>query len=378
MRTRDRKDALFCGLSIGIGLYGYTPIRVVVPALVLGMVIAFFDPARRSLRRQVVTDSVLIGLTAGVVFIPLGRYALEHPDMFWYRAANRVTGDEQTTGAVGIVFENLSVFARNNLNAALGFNWRGDSTFVNAVTFAPILDWVTGTLLIAGMSIVLVQIVRRRDLRALFVLMALPILLLSSTLAIAFPNENPSVNREGPAAPLIFAIIALPLAHMLRRLRAVTGTRIASALIALLIAVFVGTAASRSFDEYFTTFDIQTRQSVANTMEIAEAIQGAKSLGVDQEDAYVIDRAYWLDIRNIGIALGDIDWGFTHNILVDDPLPAPLPDRPMLLVVNSNDDVRLPEIRRTYHGAIFSEYPTEVIPKRFTLVWIPPSTSLNA
>jgi hypothetical protein len=371
MRTRDRKDALFCGLSIGIGLHGYTPIRVVVPALVLGMVIAFFDPARRALRRQVITDSVLIGVTAGVVFIPLGRYALEHPDRFWYRATSRMTEDSDT-GAFAAVFGNLSVFARNNLNAVLGFNWRGDSTFVNAVTFAPILDQVTGALLIAGVAIVLVQIVRQRDLRALFVLTALPILMLSSTLAIGFPNENPAVNREGPAAPFLFAILALPLAHIYRRLRQVSGARTASVLIVPLVAVLAGVAATKSFDQYFTKFDIQTRNSVANTTEIARAIQGAKSLGVDQDDAYIVDRAYWLDLRNIGIAMEEIDWGFTHNIPVDTPLPSPLPDRPMLLIVKSDDDVRLPEIRRTYPDAIFTDYPTEVAAKQFTTVWIPP------
>lgn len=373
MRTRDRKDALFCGLSIGIGLHGYTPIRVVVPALVLGMVIAFFDPARRALRRQVITDSVLIGVTAGIVFIPLGRYALEHPDMFWSRATSRMTEDSDTS-AFAALFDNLSVFARNNLNAALGFNWRGDSTFVNAVSYAPILDQVTGALLMAGMVMIVVQIVRRRDLRALFVLTALPILLLSSTLAIGFPNENPAVNREGPAAPFIFAILALPLVHVYRRLRAVIGARFASVLVVPLVAVLVGVTASQSFDEYFTEFDIQTRRGVANTTEIARAIQGAKSLGVDQDDAYIVDRAYWLDLRNIGIAMEEIDWGFTHNIPLDAQLPLPLPDRPMLLIVKTDDDVRLPEIRRTYPDAIFTEYPTEFPEKSFMTVWIPPGT----
>jgi hypothetical protein len=346
---------------------------VVVPALVLGMVIAFFDPARRALRRQVITDSVLIGVTAGVVFIPLGRYALEHPDMFWYRATSRMTEDSDS-GALAALFDNLSVFARNNLNVALGFNWRGDSTFVNAVSYAPILDQVTGALLIAGMVIMVVQVVRQRDLRALFVLTAIPILLLSSTLAIGFPNENPAVNREGPAAPLLFAILALPLAHIFRRLRAVIGARFASTLVVPLIAALVGVAASQSFDEYFTKFDIQTRRSVSNTTEIARAIQGAKSLGVAQDDAYIVDRAFWLDLRNIGIAMEKIDWGFTHNIPVDAPLPRPLPDRPMLLIVKSDDEDRLPEIRRIYPDAIFTQYPTEYIEKSFTTVWIPPGT----
>lgn len=374
MRTRDRKDALLCGLSIGIGLYGYTPIRVVVPALVVGMVIAFFDPARRSLRRAALIDSLLIGTTATMVFLPLGRYALNHPDMFWYRAAGRMTG-ETDRSAFGALIDNLSVFAQNNLNAALGFNWRGDSTFVNAVTDAPMLDRVTGALLIAGVVAVVVTAIWHSDLRATFIVLALPILLLSSTLAISFPNENPSVNREGPAAPLVFAVLALPLAHLYRQMRVVVGATLTPFLVLPLAGFLVGTAATLSYDEYFNDFDWQTRVAVANTIEIAEAIEGARSVGVDKNDAYIIDRAHWLDVRNIGIALGDIRWSDTHNIWVGDPLPDRLSDRPLFLIVHRDDIDRIAEIRDRYPDAIFTLYPSEVTWKAFVTVWIPGAES---
>src|SRR5262249_48615720 len=161
-------------------LYGYTPFRIVVPAVGLGLLLALVDSDDRTQRRRVVTDGLLIGATAAVVFVPLGRYALEHREMFWYRAGGRLTRD-QGGNAFAALVHHLSVFARNNWNAALGFNWRGDSTFVNAVTYVPMMDLITGALFLAGFAVVLVQIALRRDVRAVFLLAALPVLLLSST-----------------------------------------------------------------------------------------------------------------------------------------------------------------------------------------------------
>lgn len=371
MRTRDRRDALLCGLCLGVGLYGYTPFRIVVLAVGLGLAVAFVASQSRAARRRVVADGVLIGTTAAIVFVPLGRYAFEHRDMFWYRAGGRLTGDQGGGSAIGAFFHHLPVFLRNNWNAALGFNWRGDSTFVNAVTYAPMLDLVTGALFLAGLAVVVTHVVVRRDVRAGFVVAAFPFLLLSSTLAIAFPWENPSVNREGPAAPVVFTIAALPLAVLIRRLRDGLGSSRGYLVAVPAIAVLIVIAAVRSFNQYFHDFDRQTRASVPNTTEIAAAIRGAAVVGVSPQDAYVIDYPYWLDIRNIGIALGDITWGPAHNVVVGAPLPRQPSSRPLLFILNDNDKDRLAEVERTFPNGHVTRYPSEVPAKSFVTVWIP-------
>jgi hypothetical protein len=370
MRTRDRRDALLCGLCLGVGLYGYTPFRIVVLAVGLGLLLAFVNSDGKTQRRRVVGDGLLIGGTAAVVFVPLGRYALEHREMFWYRAGGRLTGDEGGN-AFAALFHHVGVFAQNNWNAALGFNWRGDSTFVNAVSYVPMMDLITGALFLAGFAVVLVQIVVRRDVRAVLLLAALPVLLLSSTLAIAFPWENPSVNREGPAAPFAFTIAALPLAVLVRRLRDGLGPRRGYAVAAPAIALLIVVAAVSSFDQYFHDFNRQTRASVPNTTEIAQAIRGAAVVGVSPADAYVIDAPYWLDIRNIGIALGDIEWGPAHNVRVGDPLPTQPSSRPLLLVLKGDDQERLAEVMRTFPRGYVTRYPTEVPSHEFVTVWVP-------
>jgi hypothetical protein len=373
MRTRDRRDALLCGLCVGVGLYGYSPFRVVPLAVGLGFLFAFAVAEGATERRRVVADGILLGVTAAIVFVPLGRYALEHRDMFWYRAGGRLTGDEGGNAFTAFV-DHLSVFLRNNWNAALGFNWRGDTTFVNAVTYAPILDLITGALFLAGMAAAVVQIAVRRDARTGFVLASLPVLLLSSTLAIAFPWENPSVNREGLAAPVVFTIAALPLAVLVRRLREGLGPSRGYSLAAPAIALLIGIAAVRGYDQYFHDFDRQTRAAVANTTEIAAAIRGAAVVGVSPQDAYVIDAPYWLDIRNIGIALGDITWGPSHNVRVGDPLPQRPSSRPLLLILKGDDEARLAEVERAFPNGIVTRYQAEVPAHAFVTVWVPAPT----
>ncbi len=369
MRTRDRRDALLCGLAIGIGLYGYSPFRVVVPAVCLGLAIALVTAGSWTARRQVIEDGLLVGLTAAIVFVPLGRYAVEHPQMFWSRASARLTG-EGGEGAVGAFFDQLPGFLTNNWHAALGFNWQGDRTWVNAVTYAPMLDVVTGALFLAGLAITLTCIARWRDPRAVFLILALPILGLAATLAIAFPIEVPSVNREGTLAPVVFTIAALPLAMLVRRLRQALDPWRGDLVAAPFIAALLVTVAVLSFDQYFREFDEQVRAQVPNTTEIAQTIQGAAAVGVSPEDAYVIDWPGWLDIRNIGIELGDITWGPRHNVLVDAPLPVQEVSRPLLLIVNTDDAGRLAEVERTYPDA----YLTTIVdsPRPFVVVWVPP------
>jgi hypothetical protein len=376
MRTHDRRDALFCGLAIGLGLNGYSPYRVTVLAVCLGLLIAVIAANSAAERRRVVGDSLLIGATAGLIFLPLGRYALEHPDMFWSRAGTRLSGDVGSNGDSPGLSHQLSVFLHNNWNAALGFNWRGDSTMVNSFTYAPILDLLTGALFLAGLGIIFTHIARCRDLRAAFLVAAMPILVLTSTLALAFPIENPSVNREATLVPVVFTIAALPMAALARQLRARFGRLRGNLILAPAAAAVIVISANLNYEQYFQDFDNQTSRSGASVGDIADAIRGAEIVGVQPDEAYIIDYPYWLDIRNIGINMGNIGWAPAHNVRVEDPLPVQQPGRPLLLIFNLNDTARLEEAKRTYPDYYISTYPTENPEQAFIVfVVFPVSTS---
>jgi hypothetical protein len=205
MRRRDRRDALACGVAIGLGLHGYTSFRV-VPILVLllvGLSSLYLRKAWRDRLWTVVADAGLILATAVVACVPLARYTIEHADSVFFRARTRVVDSASWPDVLG-------TFVENTWNALLAFNWRGDGAWVNAVPFAPLLDVVTGAALLACLAIVGYELVSHRSLTAAAIVVAAPILMLPSILSLAFPAENPGVNRLGSATPIVFTVAALP------------------------------------------------------------------------------------------------------------------------------------------------------------------------
>src|SRR5215211_24659 len=93
LRTRDRRDALACGIALGAGVHGYTPFRI-VPMLVLALVaLALAVDLRGSPRARAAEmlrgGIALLGATV-VAVIPLARYAVDRPDLVFERTSTRV------------------------------------------------------------------------------------------------------------------------------------------------------------------------------------------------------------------------------------------------------------------------------------------------
>src|SRR5581483_165202 len=74
-------DALLLGLALGLGLQTYLSTRLIPPLLV---VLFLVEWARsRALLRTRGPLLLAAFFVAAVVFAPLGRYFLDHPDDFW-------------------------------------------------------------------------------------------------------------------------------------------------------------------------------------------------------------------------------------------------------------------------------------------------------
>jgi hypothetical protein len=284
------------------------------------------------------------------VFIPLGHYMLEAPGMFWYRAASRTVSDDgQPITGMNLVLHDVGVFLMNNWNAALAFNVRGDSTFVNALQFAPFLDTLTGIMFLVGLGLAVRAIVRRGDVRWLIVLLSFPVLFLSSTLALGFPIENPSVNRAGPALPVTFALVGLGITGPMRAIyrRYGTATRILAA--GVLAAGFM-TAAVENYERYFIRFDAQYWNFVLDATEVANAVRSELDDTLPVEQVYVVTWPYWFDTRLMAISLGNIRWAASHSISNVGVLPRSSKGD-MLVVLNPEDQRDLQAIASRWPDA---------------------------
>jgi hypothetical protein len=364
MRRRDRRDALACGVAIGIGLHGYTSFRVVpflVP-LLLGLASLYPWRTWHERLRTVIVDTGLILATAFVASVSLARYTVEHAGTVFFRARTRAVDGTSWPDVV-------VTFVENTWNALLAFNWRGDGAWVNAVVFAPLLDVVTGAALLAGVVIVGYELISRRSLTAAAIVVAAPILMLPSILSLAFPAENPGVNRLGAAAPVVFTIAALPFGFLAaslgpgerERWRSASPPRLVAAVAALgLLAVGMTTAVVRNFDRYFHDYAQQYRVFVPSTDEIAAAVRSGIPDGVGLEQTYLLGYSNWVDGRNVGFALGLPRWYEHHNIEPGQALPRRDGGSSILFVLNPADHGRRAELEAASPGGRYVVVTSDV------------------
>ncbi len=132
--------------------------------------------------------------------------------------------------------------------------------------------------------------------------MSIPLLQLPSTLSIAFPGENPSLNRTGGAYIPVFILAALALDGLLTSFgRGKMRVIFASILTVALVYVSAAQNYDLVFNQYYTSF----RDGSWNTSDIGRVINGFKQISGTTETAWVVPFPYWVDTRLTSIWVGD-------------------------------------------------------------------------
>ncbi len=389
-KENRRNDWLACGLSLGIGLHTYIPMRM-VPLLLLLLVglktaVDLFQKRKKYHLQPAPTpfaetsaltitfwqNALLGGLTTALVFLPLARYSYDDPEMFWYRAATR-------TGEVTLSAETWSIFLDNIKNALLMFNYRGDGVVTNTIPFSPQLDLVTGALFLLGVVYLLWRLIMFRDRRTLYVLLSTFVMLLPSILSIAFPGENPSVVRTGGVIPLAMIIAALPLGWIYQRLSALPAPpslpRLSQWLAGLVTAVLLVAATFLNYQWYFVAYDAHYRNTVWNTVEMGQVVQEFVQNGGDLANAYHVPFPYWADTRLIGLNAGDITWNNSLTDL-DDVWPKTQDPAAKLFILHVDDQQNLYRLQAFFpRGQAQRFYSVNPNGKDFMVFYVPPRAS---
>lgn len=307
-RTGRRNDYVWTGLVLGLGLYGYMGFRV-VPLLVV--VLCLLEALRQRAHldwRRYITHVTLLVVTAMLVYLPMFRYMYDEPRMLWYRVLTR-TSDLETQ----VLRNPLWVFADNVKRGFLMFNWSSDAAWPQTVLFRPSLEYITAGLLVLGVAYLLYLLLVKRRAAALYLVVSMFILMLPSTLAIAFPIEVPSNTRASGVIPIVVLLVALPVylagQQVLRALRGGTGMVLTVALGGLLLVQ----SARSNYQTYFHDYYWDYRRSAPNTSDMARIIRGFGSSIGDIYDAYIISSPYWIDHRAVSLTLRDMEWN--NNIL---------------------------------------------------------------
>ena len=344
MRRGDRRSALSAGFWLGLGQYGYNAFKIVPAMVPVAFGLCLFDSRWKRHRRRLVRDGLLVAATSLLVFLPLLQYMLQRPQDFWYRALTRAGSRERPLPGPA-----LELFAGNLGRMAQAFTFRGDQAWINTVTEEPFLDPVTGAFFLAGIVVAGVLVVRRST-RWATVLVSLFVLTLASTLALAFPVENPGINRAAVALPSVLVLAGLPALWLIRR--AHQRGRGALAVAGVSLAAFGAVSLQQNYESYFVRFRGEQVKILEPTMDLVRVMREYRQKQrVPFDNVYLLNTTNWIDGRCIDFEIGDRLWSTPHDVAPAHPVPD-VRDRPLLFFFHQSDVDRRMQLHQLYPDGV--------------------------
>ncbi len=370
LRTRNRNDFILSGIALGIGLHGYSPIRILPFVVVIAILLYLLHRQSQGARKQAVIWLVILASASLVVFLPLLRLWLEYPDLFGYRAFSRLGSTE--TPLPGPAWQ---VFFSNLWNALKMFNWDDGEIWVHSVTHRPALDVVTGALFLAGVVLLLVRYVRSRNWTDLFLLLSVPLLQLPSILSLAYPGENPALNRAGGALVPVFVIVALALDGLWTGLRSRLTGRGGAILTWSLMLVLAAWSSFQNYDLVFRQYARQFDGGAWNSSEMGAVIEQFGLIYGETDTVWIVPYPYWVDTRLPGVWAGIPNRDFAAW---PEQLETTLEvSGPKLFILNVEDASSLARLQELYPQGTCSRFVSEtgLEGKDFLIYFVPPAAA---
>lgn len=365
LRTGDRNHFILAGIALGIGLHGYTPIRILPFVVVAAIALYLLHRQSRGVRGQTVLFLFILALVSLIIFLPLLRYALDNPEAFAFRSFSRLgTMERPLPGNAAAIF-------LNNLWRAMSmFAWDDGNIWVVSLPNRPALDFITGAFFYLGFLLLAIRYLRRRHWLDLFVVLSVPLLQMPSILSLAFPDENPALNRMGGAYVPVFIIAALALDGLVRALEGAwkgSSSRRFAWIVAGTLLLAVGWL---NYDLVFNQYARMFRQNSWNTSEMGALIRDFANTVGSPESAYVVAFPHWVDTRlvaiNAGFPLRDYAiW--PENIAQTRDTPAP-----KLFLLRPDDEQGLQTLYLVYPQGIQTVYESQVENHDFYLFYVLP------
>ncbi|HKZ44886.1 MAG TPA: glycosyltransferase family 39 protein [Anaerolineales bacterium] len=331
LRTSSRNDFIWAGLFLGLGLHGYSPFRIVPILVVIAVALFIIHKRSAGFRQQSIIWLGLLVITSLFVFLPLLRYWIDNPGDFSYRAFSRLGNLEQS-----IPGDWWRVLLSNVLNANGMFNWSDGQIWVSSVPNRPALDIVSGAFFILGVFLLLKRYFKDHDWKDIFLLVSIQVLMLPSILSLAFPEENPALNRASAAFIPVFIIIALAMDGLFVAIKSMSVKKRGSLLAWLVMICLLGVSTFQNYDLVFNQYNQQFRLSSWNSSEMGEVISQFGNAYGSTDTAWIVPFPYWVDTRLPGVWAGipNRDFAIWQDHLKD-TLAYP---GTKLFIYNINDD----------------------------------------
>jgi 4-amino-4-deoxy-L-arabinose transferase-like glycosyltransferase len=367
LRLQNRNYFIAAGFFLGLGLHGYSPFRIVPIVVVIAVGVYLLHAQSKDRRVQTLWFLAISALMALIVFLPLLRYLIENPDFVLYRSLTRIsTLERPLPGSF------TEIFFGNLWNGLRMLNWNDGEIWVNSVPFRPALDVVTGALFLLGTVILFTRYLRERHWLDLFLILSVPLLMMPSILSLAFPGENPAINRAGGALIPVFLIVAIALDGFYEALKGAAHSRFRAALASGALILLLALSGLQSYDLVFRQYSDQFRAGIWNTSDMGKIIVAFVDEGNPQENAWVVPYPYWVDTRLVGIWAGYPTRDFA---LWRDQLPATVNiSGSKLFLVKDEDQETLNVLAQLYPKGALSLKQSQYEGKNFWVFFVPAET----
>ncbi len=229
---------------------------------------------------------------------------------------------------------------------------------------------VSGALYFLGIVGLLVRYIRKRNWMDLFLLVSIPMLLMPSILSLAYPGENPCLNRTAGAIVPVFVVIGLALETTIRTLKEKLRGRIGKLVVYGVLAFMLIWSALNNYDLVFNQYYTLYRDASWNTSEIGELAKLFIETEGSPESTYVVGYPYWIDSRLVAINSGYPGWDYA---IFSDQIPATVEDpQAKIFFLNINDQENINLLEETFPNGTLKYYDSAVEYKDFMIYTVPP------
>jgi len=363
LKRKRWNDFIFAGIALGFGLHGYSTFRI-FPLVVIATLLVYYLHTKSKLnRQQAIFALVIVGLISLIIFLPLLRFALDNYDTFSYRMQSRLTAVEQPLPGPF-----LNIFISNFWKSLIMFQWNNGQIWVHSIPNRPALGVFSAALFSLGIILVIIRYFKHKNWIDLIILLWIPLLMLPSILSIAFPDENPSLNRSGGAIIPVFLVVGFAVENLWENLRSRYPTQrgkwISIATVLLLALGSLVSNANLVFEDYYAQF----KKHAWNTSEIGHVIQDFSATIGDEHHVWVIPYPHWVDTRLVGIqAVGQVwDYALWQGNIQSTVGSSP----PKLYIYKPEDHESQQILEDLYPDGFETLYQSEVMGRDFMLYYV--------
>ncbi len=249
--TRPKRLLAYVGSGLLTGLSVWThPTGRLAPFVLLAFTLWLlwqFPALRRRAWDKPLGGLIITGLTAFLVFLPLGLEFYRHPELFFGHASEVSIFAERVSGDSPII-----AFLDNLLHVFGMFSFYGDLEWTHGLAGRPVFDWPLAIIFYIGVGLGIARLLPRRDdtqrdpdqaALALFAIWA-AVMLFPSILSEAAPNYS----RTLPALPALFVPVGLGIAWLVNQRQPLTWLGPIAA-----IVILIYSTVQMSYD-YFVRF----------------------------------------------------------------------------------------------------------------------------